>query len=633
MNSDMGHGARLKWVRLALFVPFLLLCSLVWGQDRLIQISYEPMWEGTAGGPEMVTPIRVYIENFGDNDAGEVTLSHGNTVLRSFVELPSNTAKAVDFYLPKSHEWQPAQVRVLTRQGVFTAEVDTSAIGGYGYGWEEGVPLNCAYIGDEFGSLAFLKVDEPEGVVQPWSQTAFTDVYGRPGELPTRSVAYMGFELIFLGDGAERLSDVEVMALQGAALTGSKLVFVGGAAKPILNDPRWAGVLPVTTTEVRERSGITFFDSYGDGAPDRVTFTQVADSELTNARMDGDQLIAAWRPMGKGAVVFLAFDPFAGDMRNWQGRKGLFFGLDKWVTEDLQSVQLVGNYWEDYDYDSMSYYYGDSNTGSVFQVELPDAWKVGLILFVYVILVIPVNFMILRKMGRGELAWVTAPVFAAIFAGVFFAFSGGLYESGLSKQTNASVVASVGVPTAMAMGDQQLFFPRGGRYDLGLQGVELAVRPESWDYMPGRAQAKSLQVAEQQFAMIPNLEVTNLAFWDFSFAQVIPWAAGDPGAFRVERRDGQVVYSGSIVNTTGVELKNVRILMSPSNVASVGAVAPGEEIRLVETVLEGPFDDLVNGRVMIQASFETDALGANIGADENHSNVTLYWDVPVEVAS
>lgn len=621
----MGFEVR-QIVSRAVGCALLLVCSaLVLAQGQRISVSYQPMWEGPVGGPTYVIPVRILLQNNGDDDIAEVSVSHGSTVLKSIVELPGSSEKAVEFYIPNSYgSWESPQVRVLSRQGIAEVEIENTSAGSY---YEEYESVRTAFIGDEVGSMGFMRSEETDES-KPWFHTNMSDVYAQPGLAPTRSVGYMGLNMIVLGDGAERLSDAEVQALKGAVLTGSKLIFLGGAAKPILNDPRWTDVLPVVVGDVREVSGLDFFDSYGEGAPERVTFTEATLKAGAGHRSERGQVIAAWKPVGAGAIGFLAYDPFAGDMRSWEGRKGLFFGLNKWIGADTEEIPVPGLFWEATDPWQSTY---DGQMSSVFQIELPEAWKVASILFLYVILVIPVNFLVLRKLGKGELAWITAPIFAAVFAGVFFTFSGSLYEAGLSRQTQAVVIASSDMNRAMVLGKQQIFFPQGGRYDLGFQNMELAVKPmEQYDY--GRAATRDrLEAMEFGSVMIPSLSVSNLTFWDFEFAQAIDWNLEAPGKIEVWEIEGGYAVSARLANLFDSELKGARLVVQAGNVVTIPDVQKGAEIVIPRTTFSGEIPDTVKGTMRIEAVVPMEGIGASVGSEVAESNVTLYWDVPVEV--
>ena len=63
---------------------------------------------------------------------------------------------------------------------------------------------------------------------------------------------------------------------------------------------------------------------------------------------------------------------------------------------------------------------------------LPPASQMLMVLAIYFVVVVPVNFLVLKKLGRGEWAWFTAPIISLIFAGVLFSRAQNLYSAKMS---------------------------------------------------------------------------------------------------------------------------------------------------------------------------------------------------------
>lgn len=618
-SERSGWGGR-NW----LMALGLVLSASSLGQGNM-EVSYEPVWDGQGAQNIPVVPLRVLLQNPGKDDVVEVSVEKGGDMMRTWVEMPQGAEKSVVFYMSNSG-YEPGNLTVFSRINQIKIPIEI-----FGSGTETQT-VKVAYVGDEIGSLGFLRAAGQRSASKPWTMVTYEDYYAQPGDVPDRSVGFIGFDLIVMGDGSERLTDDEVSAIQGAVLGGAKLLFLGGAGKPVLNDARWASMLPVEVGRTSVKRTPAFLGAYAGGVPSSVSWTDFRVRPGAESRTEGGSLVAAWKVFGNGTVGFLAFDPFAGDMRKWDGRKGLSFALDKWMASTATVTPLAGQFWSGQGVDPYTMYSlgQEREMNSVFRVEMPPAWKVGLILGAYVILVVPLNFLFLRKIGRGELAWVTAPLLAAGFAGVFFTFSSSLYETGLSKQTTATILASTGVPHAMVFGDQELFFPGGGRYDLGWDGVEFATRPVNPYEFSGTARTARLDMVDGGTLTAPRLGVTNLSFWNYSFAQRIDWPMVAPGSIQVRREGGSATAGGTLVNTTPYTLLTPMVSVRGVNlVAQPSEVGPGEEIVFPGTKV--PIEGGALGSVKLRATLKRPELGAKVGQEVETATTTLIWDVPAEV--
>jgi hypothetical protein len=158
-------------------------------------------------------------------------------------------------------------------------------------------------------------------------------------------------------------------------------------------------------------------------------------------------------------------------------------------------------------------------------VKLPEPSKVFWILAAFFAVVVPINFFILRKLGRGELAWLTAPIISLSFAGIFLNQASDLYSASMSTATTGVLIVQEGMPEAMFVGRSQMFFPNGGSYDLKLQSVDQLDTGEDPYYGYGGSRTRSeVDPFDVGTIQIPNLRAANLAFEEIGFRQVLTTA-------------------------------------------------------------------------------------------------------------
>ena len=166
------------------------------------------------------------------------------------------------------------------------------------------------------------------------------------------------------------------------------------------------------------------------------------------------------RSVGDGTVIFAAFDLDA--MQVWSG------AARYWV--DLLPIPPKIDVARSYIYQSDNLLRSSLDTPLL---QVPPASLIMLLLAGYVILIGPVNFLVLRKMGRGDLAWVTVPVLVVLSLGITYLVN--LQIRGTQAQLyQVSLVQGVanqseGLRTSFA----GLFSPQRRTYELSVQGSAL----------------------------------------------------------------------------------------------------------------------------------------------------------------
>jgi len=118
------------------------------------------------------------------------------------------------------------------------------------------------------------------------------------------------------------------------------------------------------------------------------------------------------RELGRGLIDQLAFDPALAPLREWPGRTQLFSAL----LGGRVNIPLIIGPLRD-----------DSNpveaAGALQAANLPSILLIGGFLIVYVLVIGPLNFLVLRRFKRPVWAWVTVPLLALAFT-LFSALTG-----------------------------------------------------------------------------------------------------------------------------------------------------------------------------------------------------------------
>ena len=274
-----------------------------------------------------------------------------------------------------------------------------------------------------------------------------------PAELPDRAVGYSGVDAFLLrGDAPlDALSEAQADALKDWVAGGGHLVVVCPGADPgPYAAPFFQALLPATV------------QATGQG-----TLALTA-RPLPGVRTPAPALVAG--PYGAGWVSMTTRDLAAAPP------SPAFWAAVLTAPRTLLGAAAA------HDLSLAQSYYGYNGNDSALlssavlrgpSLDAPGTWVIGLFLLSYLIILIPVNYLILKRLDRRELAWATIPALVIVFAvgtfGVGYAAKGG----SVFVNRAAIVETAAGQTSAGVRGALGLFSPRRTSYDLSLTGTGL----------------------------------------------------------------------------------------------------------------------------------------------------------------
>ncbi|MBX7132820.1 MAG: hypothetical protein K1X67_09115 [Fimbriimonadaceae bacterium] len=571
------------------------------GYAQNLKLAVTPVFEGMRPSQEAF-PILVEVANEGPDARGMLTVTSGTYVLNYPVELPRGSRKGIPAFPIEVSDIGEIDVRLVTDQGdvrrVFRDE-----------DWHYGQDRALAMITDSPGLLTFVRQTTRSDT---GAQAMVSDSYVSAESAPDRPVGYSALSALVLGDGAERLSDKQVDAIKVWMLAGGKLLFVGGASSPVLADSRWKDTLPVTDLKPEALSGVSFAKMSGTPIPETVQCmlgTPVAGAIVpVRGQRSGDaRPLIVTKRIGLGTSIYLAFNLFEPPLSRWEGRRGVLLNvaqpIDRSSAAFIQRFVSTGQ--DDYTLKmspsvpttvpAVTYdpYAGRANTGEdPFQTSIPPTEKVAWILVAYFVAVVPLNFLVLRRLKKVEWAWVTAPLISLGFGAYFFSAAGSLYSAKLSRSTSGILIGAQGFDQAEYIGRTQMYFPRGGRYDLKLTGVD-QIRPvENLDYYYGPRRQNSdtmreLNATDHGEVKAPALGVGNLAFREFTYRQVFPNSTltGSPGSWftlkgSFGRTKRELTFTGTITNSSPFTVQTPVLQALPFSHALGQELKPGQTLTI-----------------------------------------------------
>ena len=274
-----------------------------------------------------------------------------------------------------------------------------------------------------------------------------------PEDLPERVEAWGALDrLIWQDVDTARLSPAQVTALRGWLAGGGRLIVVGGTAGPASLAGLPDAILPYRPTATIDAPAETLRSLLGTIPVDAVAVPALAGSagEGRTLATVGDRVIAAERRYGNGAVAIVGIDPTASWIAASKASDALWRSLvpgrsssgDVSGTDDSFMVQAVA---------------------SLPSLALPPIGGLIILLFGYILLIGPINYLVLRRLDRRDWAWLTMPVLIVVFAVGAYAFGSALRGGEVLINEVAVVRGAPDVEEGLGSVYVGIFSPNRGR--------------------------------------------------------------------------------------------------------------------------------------------------------------------------
>jgi hypothetical protein len=499
-------------------------------------------------------PISVTVSNAGPDLQAELVWQDEDVVFRRALDLPRGARKRVTLMALDQRNFRTSGTLVLQAGGqrlaeqqvrLNTIDEDVYAIG---------------VIGDDpalLNSLAALRLPAH------WNRTVIAHVSA--DQLPEQWPALAMLNVLFVGGaGSESWTDTQREALRLWVNLGGQLVIGGGVDADRIT-AGFGELLPVELgaalieTDLRPLHDLASTAAGGAVAPIEPEQSSVREATARpGARVlvesNGLALLVA-RPRGAGQEIYAGFE--LGALRGWADE------VELWQAAlTSQPILALG----------ASYRRGGDNLlQSVLQLPglgLPSTWALLLYLVVYVLLVGPANYLLLRRLDRREWAWLTVPATVALFAlGTYLLGFGARGGTVLLNQV-AVVQSSEGEPAGTATTFVGMFSPRRGSYTMSVPASTLVADLNVFDSSLGDPPAP-LVVGEQ--VLIEDMLV------DVGSLRTIVAENATPVPFQVQSslRDLGATLEGEL-RIEGAAVQQAMVVLG-ENAVTLGDLRPGEQ--------------------------------------------------------
>lgn len=503
-------------------------------------------------------PVRVTLANSGPDVEGFVEVESSNSYsgdnvrYRTPVVLPGQSRKTVTLFVSIEQYMSRLPVRLVAGDRTLIEvrfSIDLMSAEHALYAVVSGDPLDLNFL-EALGS-----------------QVKAADIaYLQLEDLPAVGVAWGAIDVLVLDSvDTGRLSPEQQEALRAWLSDGGHLVATGGL--------RWqetaaglANLLPVnqvSTVSVPDLAGL-----------DRLTGT--TESELhpgpylvaEGTPSDGTVLLSqenlpllVRRTHGRGTVDWLALELSSPPLRDGRAGEALWQVILSGDGRSAAGHSTLANPWAVRD-----------GLRSIPSLSLPSTLQMVLFLAAYVLLVGPLNCVLLRRLRRTELAWLTIPAIVVLFSGLAYLTGFQLRGGQVVLNRLTLVHGSAGADHARANTVVGVFSPHRATYDVTFPSGAL-VRPFSDVYNTGLGSSGSIVVERAQQVVVRDLKVDVAALRAFRVDSHVQPPDVDSGLVLQPRPSPSL--TGWVQNASALDLQSA-VLIVGSDILTLGDLAPGQ---------------------------------------------------------
>lgn len=427
-------------------------------------------------------------------------------------------------------------------------------------------------ISPERGALGLLNGIRIPGIERP---KVLVDVLLE--DLPEQVEPLGTFDLLVLNNtDTAKLTPGQANALQGWVEQGGRLVIGGGAgaAQTLTGLPDTLQPGSLDGMAEVQAGALAPLAAFAGGVDVRAegSFPLAHLANPVGRVLAGspEQPLIIEKSLGQGSLNFVALDLSAVPFEGWSGTQAFW---EKLVANGASFPENMPQDMSERQLRSGSFYGALTNIPSL---DLPSVRGLSLLLIIYILLVGPANYFLLRRLRRLHLAWVTIPAITAVFAGGAFGIGYAMRGNDLILNRIALVELQGSSPARVTtyMG---LFSPRRQAYEIEVKSAGL-VSPAVPDYgpeIPGMTPTSEMVFVQGDPAVVKGLSVDQFSMQSFMTEDTWEGLGDITGKLSIEND----VLSGTIKNETSAALKDVVVAVN-RRFQKLGELAPGQEVKV-----------------------------------------------------
>lgn len=405
--------------------------------------------------------------------------------------------------------------------------------------------------------------------------------------LPVSAQGYDAIDAIALGDQSlDGLTNEQIEAIRGYVRRGGLLLISGGGDLARLKSSLLAELLPVAPASVQLVSSISALeDRYQSPLRSKSPFALaqgVAKPGTDVLLAQGKAPLIAAKAYGLGRVVFTSFDFLDPAIRGWSAAPSLWLDLFCTRHTDVTALEVLGHQ----NGSRWTSYYGSDPRNMTRLIDAlagkkanatPSPWLIIGFVIIYILLMVPVNFFVLKRLDKREFAWISIPALILLFTISAYLIGLNLKGGALSAHRGILVETTANSDQAVGMGLTSIYSPSREQYDILFgTGGKFTENGIPYEISPNAGSAHKITVETTNSANI--VRQAEIRLWDqrtFVSSVAVPVGEGVVAKVRmVDNNNAEVV----VTNKTPYDLKRCHIL-SASGVVEVGDLNAGQSSK------------------------------------------------------
>ncbi|WP_113927923.1 hypothetical protein [Bacillus sp. P14.5] len=570
-----------QYIGKILAVVLLLMGLLPWmaaetAAQGTLTIDTEPGINGKVKSGSAF-PVTVTITNEGEDISGDLVVStsphyhaYGNVVIP--VEIAGGTEQKIQFSVPGFNDYMGGPMNPTGKK--------EKRIRFYEGGWEEDKQIKLS--GDT--NLTPSLVPEMKPVLGVLSDNPdqmnvlkMTSYQGEapevlpldPETMPEDSLGLNMFDAVIIHDySIDKLSEQKQAALKQWVELGGRLII---GSSPDLQQKMGAldSLIPMNVSGEEKLKDLSFLQGFSDKPlPMEEMTVMTGDIEAGADRVieEGGKVLAVEKGFGTGEVTQLTYSLAEEPLASWEGNSGWW---NRILTATLDTSFKH----------PMTFYDQAENilrtTTELFASSFLPVSVITLLFALYIIIIVPVLYFILKKKDKREWGWWIIPSIAVLT-------SLGIFLTGAADRTggeNLNKVAIVSVnEEGMGSGFHfaSMLSSGGGDYTMEFGSESLNPVPFNQSYVE--------ETNFSDYPMIQNSgEGSKVTFQDVEFWSVRStmnqFTSLETGRIEGDLKAGNEFLSGTVTNTMKHDLHDVFVLAGGS-AYKIGSLAKGEEKKI-----------------------------------------------------
>lgn len=357
-------------------------------------------------------PINITLINNGDNIDGEVEIRVPSTrgKYMSYVKpisLQKGAEKSITINVPVSINRSKYDLNIYNNgKKVYEDVVSTIA--------SNNATAFIGILSDDFNSLSYINKVPANGGVSLLSRTIRLDDKNFPDDIFTLNA----FDVLVINDfDTNLLSKGQYDTLKQWVANGGTLL-IGTGSKynktlSVFKDDFITGsqgsMSEITTSRIYELA--TNGDSKTGVKVDVLSLTIKSSNVLM--KEENISMVQSLKK-GRGVIGILAFDLGQAPFTNWNNSTAFVEELLRMLDGDKTESNNVYQYAQD------NLYWLRNAMDQFSEMDSAKTSSFYIILFIYVLVVAPLSYLVLKKIDKREFMWITVPVFAIIFGFVVY---------------------------------------------------------------------------------------------------------------------------------------------------------------------------------------------------------------------